>query len=74
MLYFFIDNIFVLFGGRMYQQTMGISISTNCAPLLAIVFLHTYEADYLQRLLKNKDRKLAQTFNSSRRYLDDVRY
>ena len=58
----------------MYQQTMGISISTNCAPLLAIVFLHTYEADYLQRLLKNKDRKLAQTFNSSRRYLDDVRY
>ena len=36
-------------------------------------FLHTYEADYFQRLLKNKDRKLAQTFNSSRRYLDDVR-
>jgi len=32
----------------MYQQTMGISIGTNCAPLLAIVFLHTYEADYLQ--------------------------
>jgi glucose uptake protein GlcU len=38
MLYFFIDNIFVLFGGRMYQQTMGISIGTNCTPLLAVLF------------------------------------
>jgi len=34
MLDFFIDNIFVLFGGWMYQQTMG----TNCALLLAVFF------------------------------------
>ena len=38
MLYFFIDNIFVLYDGRMYQQTMGISIGTNCTPLLAVLF------------------------------------
>jgi hypothetical protein len=28
--------------------------------------------DLIQGLLKNKDRKLAQTFNSSFRYIDDV--
>jgi len=51
---------------------IGIPVGTNCAPLLAYLSLHTYEADFLQGLLKNKDRKLSQTFNSSFRYIDDV--
>ena len=54
---FFIDTIFVLFGARAFQQTIGIPIGTNCASLLANLFLHAYEADFLQGLLKNKDRK-----------------
>jgi hypothetical protein len=32
----------------------------------------SYEADFLEWLLKNKDRKLAQTFISSFRYIDGV--
>jgi hypothetical protein len=48
-------------------------MGTNRAPLLDNLFLHAYEADFLQGLLKNKDRKLAQTFNSIFRYTDDVR-
>ena len=56
----------------MFQQTIGISIGMNCAPLLTDLFLHAYEADFLQGLLKYKDRELAQTFNSSFRYIDDV--
>ena len=32
----------------------------------------SYEADFLEWLLKNKDRKLAQTFISSFRYIDEV--
>jgi hypothetical protein len=35
MLEFLIDNIFVLFGGRVFQQTVSITMGTNCAPLLA---------------------------------------
>ena len=35
MLEFLIDNIFVLFGGRVFQQTVGITMGTNCSPLLA---------------------------------------
>jgi len=72
MFYFLIDNIFVLFGGRVFQRMFGISMGTSCAPLLTDLFLHAYEADILQGLLKNKDRKLAQTFNSIFRYIDDV--
>ena len=40
---FLIDNIFVLFGGRVLQQTIGIPMDTICAPLLADLFLHAYE-------------------------------
>ena len=72
MFYFLIDNILVLFGGRVFQQTFGISMGTNCASLLTDLFLHAYKADILQGVLKNKDRKLAQTFNSIFRYIDDV--
>jgi hypothetical protein len=35
MLEFLIDNIFVIFGGRVFQQAVGISMGTNCTPHLA---------------------------------------
>jgi hypothetical protein len=35
MLEFLIDNIFVFFGGILFQQVVGIPMGTNCAPLLA---------------------------------------
>ena len=34
MLEFLIDNIFVMFGEQIFQQTVGIPMGTNCAPLL----------------------------------------
>ena len=45
MLEFLIDNIFVNFGGHVFQQTVGIPMGTNCAPLLAYLFLYLYEAE-----------------------------
>ena len=69
---FLINNIFGLCGGLVFQQTIGISIGTNCAPLHANLFSHAYEADFRQGLLKNKDRKLAQTLNSILCYIDDI--
>ena len=47
-------------------------MGTNCSLLLADLFQHVYEADFLQMFLKNKDRQLAQIFNSSFCYIDDV--
>jgi hypothetical protein len=34
MLEFLIDNILGMFGGRAFQQTVGIPMGTNCCPLL----------------------------------------
>ena len=43
MLEFLVDNIFVVFGGKIFQQIVGIPMGTNCAPLLADIFLYSYE-------------------------------
>jgi hypothetical protein len=59
MLEFLIDKIFVIFGGRIFQQTVGIHMSTNCAPLLADLFLYSYEADFIQGLLKKNEKSYA---------------
>ena len=72
MLEFLIDNIFVIFGRRVFQQTVGISMATNCAPLLADLFLYSYEADFIQGFLKKYEKNLARSFNFTFRYIDDV--
>jgi hypothetical protein len=72
MLEFLIDNIFVLFGDQVFQQSVGIPMGTNCAPLLADLFLYSYEAEFIQKLLHEKKKSLAVSFNSTFRYIDDV--
>ena len=52
MLECLIDNVFVIFGGLVFQQTIDIPMGTNCAPLLADLFIYSYEADFIQGLLK----------------------
>ena len=47
-------------------------MSTNCAPLLAHLFLYLYEADIIQVLLMKNEKKLAISFNSTFCYIDDV--
>ena len=60
------------FGGRIFQQTIGIPMGTNCAPLLADLILYSYEADFVQSILKAGKKHLAQQFNFTYRYIDDV--
>ena len=73
MLEFLVDNIFVVFAGKVFQQTVGIPMGTNnCAPLLADIFLYSYEADFIQSLLSTGKKQLASRFNLTYRYIDDV--
>ena len=72
MLDFLIDNIYVVFGDQVFQQTVGIPMGTNCAPLLADLFLYSYEAEFIQKLVREKNKTLAVAFNSTFRYIDDV--
>ena len=55
---FLINNIFVMFGGCVFQQTVGIPMATNCAPLLAKLFLYSYEADFIQGVLKKNEKEV----------------
>ena len=58
MLEFLVDNIFVVFGGKVFPQIVGIPMGTNCAPLLADIFLYSYEAEFIQSLLSTGKKKI----------------
>ena len=57
MFKFLIDNIFAMFGGHVFQQTVGIPMGTNCAPLLTGLFLYSYEADFIQGISRKMKRR-----------------
>ena len=68
---FLIDNIFVRFGGKVFRQFIGIPMGTNSAPLLADLFLHTYEYEFIIKTMKDDITRLLQ-FNKTFRYIDDL--
>jgi hypothetical protein len=53
-------------------QVVDIPMGTNCAPLLADLFLYSYESGFLQKLVKYKKIHEARAFNFTYRYIDDV--
>ena len=55
-----------------YQQIVGIPMSTKCAPLIADLFLYCYERDFISNLQKSKRFDLIDKFNNTSRYLDDI--
>ena len=53
---FLLDNrdiSFLQFGTRLYRQDVGIHMGTNCAHLIADVFLFCYERDFMTSLDKH---------------------
>ena len=72
MIEFLIDNIFVQFGGCLFHQAIGVPMGTNCAPLLADLFLYSYENEFLDNMIKSGHRRLARSFNLCYRYMDDL--
>ena len=58
MIEFLVDNIYVRFGGQLFRQMVGIPMGTNCAPLLADLFLYSYENELLDKLIKEGKRSL----------------
>ena len=47
-------------------------MGTNCVPLTVDLFLYSYEAEFVQSLLNAGKKHLAQQFNFTYRYIDDV--
>ena len=38
---------FIRFGSKLYRHIVGIPMGTNCAPLVADLFLFCYERDFI---------------------------
>ena len=69
-LVYLLDNIFIRFGTKLYRQTIGIPMGTNCAPLVADLFLFCYERDFMKSLSRENQADIIEAFNSTSRYLD----
>ena len=47
-------------------------MGTNCAPLLADIFIYSYEAEFIQTLIKSGKHHLAKSFNFTYGYINYV--
>jgi hypothetical protein len=72
MLEFFIENTFAMFSGRVFHQTVGIPMRTNCTPSLPDLFFYSYDVDFIQGFHKKNEEKLSRSFNFTFCYIDDV--
>ena len=62
----------MVFAGKVFQQIIGIPMGTNCASLLADIFMYSYEAEFIQSVLSTGRKRLASQFNFTYRYIDDA--
>ena len=69
---YLLDNIYIRFGSKLYRQIVGIPMGTNCAPLVADLFLFCYERDFMTSLSDDNQADIIEAFNSTFRYLDDL--
>ena len=70
-LVYLLDNIFIRLGTKLYRQTIGIPMGTNCAPLVADLFLFCYEIS-VKSLSRENQADIIEAFNLTLRYLDDL--
>ena len=68
----FVGQHFIRFGTKLYRQVVGIPMGTNCAPLVADLFLFCYERDFMMSLSDDKQADVIDAFNTTFRYLDDI--
>ena len=69
---FLLNNNFIRFGTKLYRQEVGIPMGTNCAPLVADLFLFCYERDFMMSLSDDKQADVIDAFNTISRYFDDI--
>ena len=65
-------NLYIRFGTKLYRQIVGIPMGTNCAALVADLFLFCYERDFMTSLSDVKQAEIIKAFKSTSRYLDDL--
>ena len=72
-LVYLLDNICIRFGNKLFRQTIGIQMGTNCYPLVAdLIRFFFYERDFMKSLSRENQAEIIEAFNSTSRYLDDL--
>ena len=69
---FLIDNIYIRFGTKLFRQIVSIPMGTNCASLVADLFLFCYERDFMMSFSVENQSEIIEAFSSTSRYLDDL--
>ena len=69
---FLLDNIFIRFGTKLLRQIVGVPMGSNCAPLVADLFLFCCERDFMMSLSDDKQTDVIDAFNTTSRYLADI--
>ena len=65
------DNIYIQVGNKIFRQMIGIPMGTDCASLLANLFLFYYEYKFMKVKLKHNNSQIAKNFSNTFRYIDD---
>ena len=71
-LIYLLDNIYIRFGTKLYRQIVGIPMGTDCAPLVADLFLFSYERDFMTSLSDVKQAENIKVFKPTSRNLDGL--
>ena len=66
------DNIYTIFDKKLYRQIVDIPMGSNCASLVADLFLFCYERDFMTSISDDNRANIIEAFNSTSRYLDDL--
>ena len=66
------SEINIRFDSELNKQIVGIPMGTNCAPLVADLFLSCYERHFMLSLSEDNQSDFIEAFNSTSRYLDDL--
>ena len=69
---FLLGNIFIRFGTKLNRQEVGIHLVTNCALLIASLFLFYYERDFMMSLPDDTLANIIDFFITTSSYLDDI--
>ena len=67
-----LDKIFIRFGTKLYRQVVGIRMGTNCAPLVADLFLFCYDSHFMMSLSDDKQADIINAFNTTSIYLNAI--
>lgn len=72
ILFYLIDNSYVVHNNIVYRQVIGIPMGTNSGPQVANVYLHVYEYNYVQNLVELNDEVTLNKIKDIYRFQDDL--